>query len=245
MNLQEKKQYVNENIKYVPEEELRLFNYNFACVFTMSSSCIEGNNPVKVEEVVSITKGHNVKMDESLKRSIYNHFKTYQYMVDAIEKNIEFNEDFVKDLHEMLLDGIINGGLYRNINLSIKGSNHTPCDYIKVYDRMKKYYDTLAFYEGTDIQKAAYAHLQIAKVHPFLDGNGRLARLVMNYMLIKAGYLPINVPRRDMQVYFNLLEEFKVNKTQVPFEEFIEVRLNREYDRLIAIIDRYKDKTEK
>ena len=166
-------------------------------------------------------------------------------MVDAIEKNIECSEDFVKDLHEMLLDGIINGGLYRNINLSIKGSNHTPCDYIKVYDRMKKYYDTLAFYEGTDIQKAAYAHLQIAKVHPFLDGNGRLARLVMNYMLIKAGYLPINVPRRDMQVYFNLLEEFKVNKTQVPFEEFIEVRLNREYDRLIAVIDRYKEKAEK
>ena len=242
MNLQEKKLYVEENIKFVPEEEIRLFNFNFACVFTMSSSCIEGNHPVKVEEVVSITKGYNVRMDETLKRSIYNHFKTYQYMVESIENNKEFNEEFVKDLHEMLLDGIINGGLYRNINLSIKGSNHTPCDYIKVYDRMKKYYDTLATYEGNDIQKAAYAHLQIAKVHPFLDGNGRIARLVMNYMLIKAGYLPINVPRRDMNIYFNLLEEFKVNKTQVPFEEFIEVRLNREYDRLIDVINRYKNK---
>ena len=180
MTLLEKKQYVTENLHLVPEEELRLFNYNFACVLTKNSSCIEGDKIVSVEEVVSITKGHNVKIDEALKRSIYNHYKAYDYMLRSIEEGKELTEDFVKDLHEILLDGIINGGLYRNINLSIKGSNHTPCDYIKVYDRMKKYYVTLDTFEGTGLEKASYAHLQIAKIHPFLDGNGRLARLILN-----------------------------------------------------------------
>lgn len=240
MTLQEKKQYVIDYKHLISEEELRLFEFNFACVLTKNSTCIEGNQIVTVEDVVSITKGYNVRIDETLKRSIYNHFKTYNYMLDYINNGKEFTEDFVKDLHEMLLDGIINGGLYRNINLSIKNSKHTPCDYIKVYDRMAKYFYGLAHFEGTDLEKAAYAHLQIAKIHPFLDGNGRLARLILNFMLIKAGYLPISIHAKKKQEYFELLEEFKVNKTQKPFEEYLEKLLNREYDRMIELIDRYK-----
>ena len=204
------------------------------------------DNSLDIEEVKNVLAGQYVGVNSDKVRRITNQKNAFLKIVEMAKEKEALTEDALKDLHQILMEGFnIPGGLYRNVDISVKGSNHTPCDYIKVYDRMKKYYDTLAFYEGTDIQKAAYAHLQIAKVHPFLDGNGRLARLVMNYMLIKAGYLPINVPRRDMQVYFNLLEEFKVNKTQVPFEEFIEVRLNREYDRLIAIIDRYKDKAGK
>lgn len=240
MTLQEKKQYVNDYKHLIPENELKLFEFNFACVFTKNSSCIEGNQIVTVEDVVSITKGYNVKIDETLKRSIYNHFKTYHYMLEYLNEGKEFSEDFVKDLHEMLLDGIINGGLYRNINLSIKNSSHTPCDYIKVYDRMNKYFYTLANFEGTDLEKAAYAHLQIAKIHPFLDGNGRLARLILNFMLIKSGYLPISIPAKKKLEYFDLLEEFKVNKTQKPFDEYLEKLLNKEYDRFIELIDRYK-----
>ncbi len=242
MTLEEKRQYVKDNLNFIPEKELNLFNYNFSCVYTKNSTCIEGNQLVSVEEVVSITKGYPVRIDETLKRSIYNHFKTYEFMKQYLQENKPFTEDFVKDLHELLLDGIINGGLYRNINLRIKGSSHTPCDYIKVYDRMKKYYDTLAFYEGTPIQKAAYAHLQLAKIHPFLDGNGRLARLILNFMLIQNGYLPISIPAKQKEHYFSLLEAFKVNKTQVPFEEYLVELLNKEYDRVIELINRYKEK---
>ena len=57
-----------------------------------------------------------------------------------IEKNNELTEDFVKDLHEVLVDGLCEGGLYRNTNLRINGSGYIPCDYVKVYDRMKKYF---------------------------------------------------------------------------------------------------------
>lgn len=242
MNLEEKKQYVKDNLNFIPEEELKLFKYNFACVYTKNSTCIEGTQLVSVEDVVSITKGYPVRVEETLKRSIYNHFKTFEFMKEQLEEGKHLTEDLVKDLHEMLLDGIINGGLYRNINLSIKGSNHTPCDYIKVYDRMKKYYNTLDFYEGSVIEKASYAHLQLAKIHPFLDGNGRIARLILNFVLMEGGYLPISIPAKQKQTYFNLLEEFKVNKTQVPFDEYLTGLLNKEYDRLIEVIDRYKNK---
>ena len=86
----------------------------------------------------------------------------------------------------------------------------------------------------------AYTHLQIAKVHPFIDANGRIARLMMNYQLIKLGYLPIYIPAKMREDYFNSLEEFKVNKTSAPFMEILEKRLNREYDKLIEVIETYR-----
>ena len=112
------------------------------------------------------------------------------------------------------------GGLYRNVDISIKGSNHTPCSHIKVYDRMKKYFDTLKERE-LNLETIAYSHLQLAKIHPFLDGNGRCARLVMNYYLLKAGYAPVTIPYDMKDEYFACLESFKVDKDIQPFVQFL------------------------
>ena len=153
------------------------------------------------------------------------------------EENKVLTEDFFKDVHERVVSGIIQGGLYRNVDISIKGSHHTPCSYIKVYDRMNKFFYDINNYQGTDIERAAYAHLQIAKVHPFLDGNGRLCRLILNYMLISEGYLPISIPAKRRNEYFATLELFKVEKTNVPFTNLLNDLLNKEYDRLIELIE--------
>lgn len=243
MNLEEKRKYVLENIQLVPAEEKKLFDFNFACVFTRNSVGMERGKRASLEEVVSIVHGHNVLLDETLKRNVYNHYKAYNMMLDYLKNNPnqELTEDFLKDLHAELTNGVLeSGGLYRNVNIKISGSNHIPCDYIKVYDRMKKYFFDVNNNDKTAIENAAYAHLQLAKIHPFLDGNGRLARLILDYFLIKDGYVPISIPSKRRLEYFELLEEFKVNKNPVPFENFITELLNKEYDRLIELIDRYK-----
>ena len=105
---------------------------------------------------------------------------------------------------------------------------------------MKKYIYDVNNSDKGELETVAYAHLQLAKIHPFLDGNGRLARLILDFFLIKYGYLPISIPAKRRLEYFDLLEEFKVNKTQVPFEKFLEELVNREYDRMIEVIDKYK-----
>ena len=146
-------------------------------------------------------------------------------------------ENKLKDLHEIIMDGFGNGGLYRNVDIKIKGSNHTPCSYLKVYDRMSKFFYDINSGEKSDLELAAYTHLQIAKVHPFLDGNGRLCRLILNYMLISEGYLPISIPAKRRKEYFATLEAFKVDKTSVPFANLLNDLLNKEYDRLIELIE--------
>ena len=248
MNLLEKKAYVDENLHYVPKEEIELYEQNFAWVYTRNSACIEGHE-ISLEEVVSITKsiGFSVKRDGTLVRSVYNHFLAFNMVKERAKETSELTEDFFKDVHEELMKGIINGGLYRNVNITIKGSNHTPCDYVKVYDRMNKFFYDINHYNGTALERAAYAHLQIAKVHPFLDGNGRMARLMMNFCLISAGFLPISISRKTKikTEYFASLEAFKVDKTMEPFISLLNQLLNNEYDRLILLIDQYKDKVQK
>ena len=68
----------------------------------------------------------------------------------------------------------------------------------------------------------SYLHLQLAKIHPFLDGNGRLARLVLNYELMKNGFMPVIITSDERDKYFSALESFKVDKDIKPFMDFLE-----------------------
>lgn len=240
MNLQEKRKYVEENLDKLSKEELDFFHFNFACVYTRNSISIEhGKKELPIREIMEIVRGMPVSCNEDLKRSVYNHYCAYLDVCEATQKNLSFTEDLLKNTHVTLTKGVndIPGGLYRNVDISIKGSSHTPPSYLKVYDRMTKYFDTINSSTDNPIKVACYAHLQLAKIHPFLDGNGRLSRLMMNFILMKNGYLPISISVKRRLEYFALLEEFKVNKNPVPFENFIMELENLEYDRLISLID--------
>lgn len=239
MNLLEKKQFVAENLKLVPQEALNDYKENFAEVLAKNSSTIEGES-VTFAQVIQIIKGINVNVDSVLTRKIYNNYQAFLKVSEKAETKEPLTEDFFKDIHEMIQNGLTPGGIYRNVNIKIKGSEHTPCDYLKVYDRMGKFFYDIENYQGSDIELAAYTHLQIAKVHPFLDGNGRVARLMMNYQLISHGYLPVSIPVKHKNEYFETLEEFKVNKNEKPFIEMLEKLLNKEYDRLIEVIKQYQ-----
>ncbi len=239
MNLLEKKEYVLQNIGVVPVEELEAYNQNFAHVFTKNSSSFEGER-VTLAKVIQVVTGNKLSGDDVLDRTIYNNYVTFHEVIEDAKAKKPLTEEYVKDIHEKLMNGIQSGGLYRNVDIKIHGSNHTPCSYLKVYDRMAKFYYDLNSGEKSDLELAAYTHLQIAKVHPFLDGNGRLARLMLNYQLVAAGYLPISFKAKVKERYFNALEEFKVNKTEEPFMALLDKTLNREYDRMIELIDRYK-----
>lgn len=250
MTLQEKQAYVAEKLHLLPEEELKIFNKNLARVFAKNSSCFETNESITLEDVVSITKGHPVKgYDENLKRKVYNNYRAHRRLKDLIEENRAFDADLIKDLHEEVLNGFEGGGMYRNTMIHINGSKYVPCDPIKIYKRMTKYFDEFDFGGKKGLELASFAHMQLAKIHPFLDGNGRVGRLVLNYVLMKEGYLPISIPVKRRYEYFDLLELYKtgegedqVNKNNpLPFAEFLEELENKEYDRLIDLI-KYYDK---
>ena len=75
---------------------------------------------------------------------INNQANALDFVINLVKNNEELTENKLKDLHEVLMNDILEvSGLYRNVDISIKGSNHTPPSHIKVYDRMNKYFDYL------------------------------------------------------------------------------------------------------
>ena len=154
-----------------------------------------------------------------------------------MKENKKFDEEKLKDIHEILVDGIFQGGVYRNVNINIFGATHQPPDYVKVYDRMAKFFRNLSEFEGTPLEKATYAHASIAKIHPFVDANGRLAKLVLNYFLMMHDYLPISIPLEQRETYIEKLEVFKTEKDLKPLHDFFKSLLVKRYEEVLKELD--------
>ena len=224
-------------ISELNELALEEINKQFDFRYSYDAVGLEGKNKIPYEEVAQLIQtGYILQYSEREKKEILNHYMTFRHICDLVNKNLELDEEKLKDLHEMLVHGIIDGGVYRNVNIQIYGAKHQPPDYVKVYDRMKKLFTTLDTMEDS-IEKAVYAHASIAKIHPFLDGNGRLARLVMNYYLLKAGYLAVSIPISKREDYIKHLETFKVEKEQSPFVDFVKQLLVERYNNDIAKLE--------
>lgn len=181
------------------------------------------DNELKIEEVQDVLSGQYVGISSDKVRRITNQKNAFLRIVTMAKEGIKLTEDELKDLHQTLMDGFnIPGGLYRNVDISVKGSNHTPPSYIKVYDRMEKYFNYIAEGPKEDVlEYISYCHLQLAKIHPFLDGNGRLARLVLNYELMSNGFAPVIITADERDKYHHALEQFKVEKEINPFKDYL------------------------
>lgn len=193
---------------------------NFVANYIFNSLSFESNF-YTFEEVARIIANDLEGVDEKKVLHVTNHKNALFFVINLIKTNQKLNENKLKDLHEILMSEVNVGGLYRNVDISIRGSNHTPPAHLKVYNRMKTYFTNLDEHNGDVFEKIAYSHLQIDKIHPFLDGNGRLARLVLIYHLIDNGLMPIVIPHTEKSRYFAGTEEFKVNKNIVPFMNYI------------------------
>lgn len=235
MKLLEKKDFVDGQLERVPQNVIDEYEELFARSYTHNSVTIEGHE-ISYDDVVKIIDNEEVVCDETLKLSIVNHYHTFKKVRELAKAKVALTEELVKDFHEMLMKGIINGGLYRNVDIHIKGSNHSPTSHLRVYQKMDDLFYEIEHFEGDPIELAAYTHLRIAKIHPFLDGNGRIARLLLNYQLIRNGFLPISIPVEKRIEYFELLELFKVERQQEPFNEFIRDLVEAEYDRLVLVL---------
>lgn len=198
--------------------ELKHFSKQFLVDFIFNSLNFELKRVSKEDVEAVLLKKESI---EQVKEDfILTHFKGLIFVNDLILNKKDLTEETLKDLHEIIMGDAPFGGLYRNVDIAIQGSSHIPPSHLKVYDRMKKYFHTLESIKDP-VEQVAYSQAQLAKIHPFLDGNGRTARLVTLYYLLLNDLSPIIFKVEDAKVYFNALEQFKVEKNIQPFVEYI------------------------
>ncbi|MGM9937258.1 MAG: Fic family protein, partial [Candidatus Ornithomonoglobus sp.] len=158
-------------------------------------------------------------------REIYevvNHKKAYGYVKKCIAENKPLTENIVKDLHAILTENIIVGGVYRNQEVRISGAGFTPPAGNQMYMQIKGFYEDLELKSDLNpIELAAWTHAEFVRIHPFIDGNGRTGRLLMNYQLLSQGFLPVSIDKDNRLDYYNALEQYAVKTDLAPFAELV------------------------
>lgn len=234
----EKKEIYQKGRKNIDVVTISSYEKDFELTFTHNSTAIEGNTLTLMETKVVLEDGISIGGKEL--REIYevvNHKKAYHYVKHCILKGRELDENIVKDIHAILTENIIIGGVYRTQEVRISGAGHTPPTGNDMYIQIKNFYmDMQERKELNPIELAAWTHAGFVRIHPFIDGNGRTSRLLMNYQLMKQGFLPVSIAKENRLEYYNALEEYAINGNLEPFAEMIAKLEEEQLDIYIKLI---------
>ncbi|HIQ90433.1 MAG TPA: Fic family protein [Candidatus Coprosoma intestinipullorum] len=217
------------------KETLKSLRNSINLEWTYNSNGIEGNT-LTLRETQIVLEGITVggkTLREHLE--VINHEKAIEYIEDLVKEKNPVTEWNIKNIHQLVLKEIDdkNAGKYRSENVAIMGATHTPPDHLIVPELMEKLilnYQKWNKYHP--IIKAALIHGELVKIHPFIDGNGRTSRLVMNLSLMNSGYLPVIIKKENRLEYYNALDKAH---TTGDYTDFVKLVTNLE----IEMINKY------
>jgi Fic family protein len=241
-SLLRKKEFYQGHKNVLSDSVVQNYKQAFEIEYTHNSTAIEGNTLSLMETKVLLED--QISVGGKRLREIYeivNHNKAYQYVKSCVKEGQSLDEKKVKDIHAILMENIMIGGVYRNVDVYISGARHTPPSPNEAYKQIKNFYADLPYKtEMNGIEFAAWSHAEFVKIHPFVDGNGRTSRLIMNYQLMVHGFLPISIAKESRLDYFKALESYVVDENLKPFIDFIAALEEKRLELYISAIEQHK-----
>lgn len=234
-----KAELYQKHMKQVNSIAVAKWEANFEVEYTHESTAIEGNTLSLLETKVVLEDGLSVG-GKHLREifEVVNHKKAYEFVKGKIAEGQLLDEPTVKDIHSILMENIFAGGFYRNVNVRITGAQHMPPEPNEAYRQIKNFFADLTWkYKDDPITLAAWTHAEFVRIHPFIDGNGRTSRLIMNYQLLAHKLVPISIPKLDRLEYFKRLEEYALSGNIEPFADYV---AELEEKRLDEFLEMYK-----
>jgi Fic family protein len=179
--------------------------------WTYNSNAIEGNTLSLRETQLVLETGITIG-GKSLKEHLeaINHREAILFVEDLASKKTKITERNIKEIHSLILKEIDPkyAGRYRDIQVRISGSRHLPPEAVRIPELMERFSKKrLSSSKQHPVEQAALAHFDFVSIHPFVDGNGRTARLLMNLILLKYAYFPAVILKNDRKKYYNALEK--------------------------------------
>jgi len=236
--IQANKEKLNELLKN-PNNK-KVLNKWLKTELAYTSNAIEGNTLTRKETELVIDEGIT-SSSKPLRNYIeaVNHANAFEKVLTTLKEDNPINENFVLGIHKIILTGLDNenAGFYRNCRVRISGSNVIMPNPIKVPDLMTDFYKWLEENFNNEPMTAILAHLKFVSIHPFVDGNGRCARLLMNTILLKFGYTPIIIRPADRKKYLSAIEKYQLNEDVEPYKNLMPNLLNRSLKIIISMLD--------
>lgn len=207
------------------EATVRNLREDLVLRWTYHSNAIEGNTLTLLETKVvleGITVGGKT-LREHLEAT--NHSAAIAYVEQIINAQESFSGWQIRNIHQLVLQGIDNhnAGKWRDINVTVAGAQHTPPNHTKLPELVDAFVE---WYNGPaqqlhPVERAALVHADFVGIHPFVDGNGRTSRLLMNLELMKAGYPPCIITVENRLAYYQALDDLHSKGEQQGFIELI------------------------
>ncbi|CCE23758.1 Fic family protein [Methylotuvimicrobium alcaliphilum] len=211
----------------LPPHTLKSLHDHWVLEWTYNSNAIEGNT-LTLKETKVVLEGITIggkSMREHFE--VINHKNAIDYVEAVIAGDEAFSERLIKAIHQLVLKNIDspNAGVYRHENVLIAGSLHRPPDFLPVPEQMAELVESYHAVDGHPLERAARLHVDFVKIHPFVDGNGRTARLLMNFDLMKAGFLPVIFQAADRLAYYEALDKAHI---QNDYRDFFQLSIAAE-----------------
>ena len=194
------------------ETEKRRLMEEFVVNNTYDSNAIEGNSLTLRETALILQQGITIG-EKPLRDHLeaIGHRDAFAYIEDVCSRSEPLSKRIIKEIHSLvLMNDAANRGIYRSVPVTIVGAAHTPPQpYVidlQVDILLADYADMLK--AEHIIEAVAKFHLRFEGIHPFIDGNGRTGRLIMNFELMKAGLLPVNIKYADRRAYYTCFDEY-------------------------------------
>ena len=216
------------------EGELERLDEEFLTEYTYNSNAIEGNT-LTLRETDMVLRGLTIDK-KSLKEhlEVIGHKEAFDYVRQLVSENVEISEKLIKDIHYLVLaDKKDDRGVYRRIPVRIMGAAHEPVQPYLIIPKMEQYKNS----KEDIVTKLARFHIEFENIHPFIDGNGRTGRLLINLELMKAGYPPIDIKFSDRLKYYEAFDEYHTKNNISAMADMFARYLNNRLDLYLSILD--------
>lgn len=208
-----------DSFRPLTEGELKAILKNFTVEYTYNSNAIEGST-LSLRETELVIEGFTIgsKPLRDHLRAI-GHKEAFDFVVGLVKEREPISERVIKEIHSIVLaDMPQDKGVYRKWPVSLAGSTHIPPNPMLVPQKIEELLREYSLSSAHPVMRIAEFHLLFESIHPFIDGNGRTGRLIMNMELMKEGYPPIDIKFTDRKAYYRAFDNY--HKTGRPTQMF-------------------------
>ena len=195
----------------------------FVLTLTYNTNQIEGSTLTEEETAVVLFQNGTVPR-KTLAEQIEakNHQAALEFLFRRFLEDQSIDEEFILKLHGMVMNGLRDdAGMYRRHGVRIVGANVATANHLKIPELMKQLVSEIAS-QGTDaIARAAAVHSHFEQIHPFGDGNGRVGRLLIHAMLLRANFPPAVIRRENKRSYYTSLNTAQRYAQMADLEDFL------------------------
>lgn len=240
-----------EGLRPLPSSAVKKLQERFEIEMTYNSNAIEGNSLTLKETYLVIHEGITVK-GKPLKDHLEarDHYRALEFLHELIDKESQptLSEQLIRDLHKLVVQKTEEefAGKYRNSNVFIGGADHIPPDALQVPHEMESLINW--FIENRKkihpVELSTQLHHKLVYIHPFFDGNGRTARLVMNIVLMRYHYPLIVILKNDRKKYYRVLDQADRGNLE-PLVKFVAQAVERSLDIYLKTLTPVGEKREK